>query len=53
MGHGATARTDRQTAQPGASQPGQGRSGQRPLCACGLARGRRYLMRFSTEYTDM
>lgn len=31
----------------------QGRSGPRPLCACGLARGRRYLMRFSTEYTDM
>lgn len=27
--------------------------GQRPLCTCGLARGRRYLTRFSTEYTDM
>lgn len=49
----ATAGRRGQTAQPGASQPGQDRSRAVAPCACGLARGHRYLMRFSTEYTDM
>lgn len=52
----ATARqrgqTGRQRSQGLGSQVRTG-PGQRPLCTYGLACGRRYLTRFSTEYTDM
>lgn len=50
MGHGGTARADSAAwslAARSGPVPGSG------PCACGLARGHRYLTRFSTEYTDM